>query len=156
MPSASTVFVDTNVLLYAQDSRSPDKQQRASDWLAACWRRSCGRISTQVLNELYVNLRRTAPSLAVDDCRALVRRYRAWNPWTVDETTVDVAWRLQDGALLNYWDALMVAAAQQQGCKLLLTEDLQHDQLIDGVRILNPFVTGPEWLDNPGLAPAAP
>lgn len=147
MPSASIVFVDTNVLLYAQDPRSPDKQQRASGWLAACWRNTCGRISTQVLNELYVNLRRTAPRLAVDECRALVRRYRAWNPWTVDDSTVDIAWRLQDEASLSYWDALMVAAAQQQGCDALLTEDLQHDRQFAGVRILNPFITGPDWLD---------
>jgi len=42
----------------------------------------------------------------------------------------------------------MVAAAQQQGCKWLLTEDLQHDQSIDGVRIVNPFVLGPEILDS--------
>ena len=73
-------FVDTNVLLYAQDPRAPDKQQRASGWLAGCWQRGCGRISTQVLNELYANLRRAAPSLAVADCRALVRRYRAGFP----------------------------------------------------------------------------
>jgi predicted nucleic acid-binding protein len=149
MQSASTVFVDTNVLLYAQDPRSPTKQQLASGWLAGCWHRGCGRISTQVLNELYANLRRAAPSLAVADCRALVRRYRAWNPWTVDDTTVDIAWGLQDRASLSYWDALMVAAAQQQGCAALLTEDLQHDQVIDGVRILNPFLVGPEWLDAP-------
>ena len=156
MPSVSTVFVDTNVLLYAQDPRSPDKQRRASGWLAACWRSTCGRISTQVLAELYVNLRRTAPGLAIEECRRLVRRYRVWNPWTVDDTTVDIAWRLQDNASLNYWDALMVAAAQQQGCAALLTEDLQHDRQFDGVRILNPFITGPEWLDKPGPAPAAP
>lgn len=147
MPSASTVFVDTNVLLYAQDPRSPDKQRQAADWLAACWQRTCGRISTQVMNELYVNLRRTAPSLPVEDCRTLVRHYRAWNPWTVDDATVDIAWRLQDGAALNYWDALMVAAAQQQGCTWLLTEDLQHYQRFDGVRILNPFFVGPDVLD---------
>ena len=50
---------------------------------------------------------------------------------------------------------MMVAAAQQQGCSVLLTEDLQHGQQFDSVRILNPFITGPEWLDNPGTAPAA-
>jgi predicted nucleic acid-binding protein len=43
----------------------------------------------------------------------------------------------------------MVAAAQQQGCTLLLTEDLQHDQRVDGLRIVNPFLVGPERLDAP-------
>lgn len=99
------------------------------------------------MNELYVNLRRTAPGMAVEDCRALVRRYSAWNGWTVDDSTVDIAWRLQDGASIGYGDALMVAAAQQQGCRWLLTEDLKHGQTSDGVHILNPFIAGPEVLD---------
>jgi predicted nucleic acid-binding protein len=147
MPSASTVFVDTNVLVYAQDPRDTDKQKAAAAWLRECWRRSLGRISSQVLHELYVNVRRMAPALDVAVARALVRRYRAWAPWQVDEVTVDQAWQLQDRYALNYWDALMVAAAQQQGCSVLLTEDLQHGQQMDSVYIVNPFLLGPEILD---------
>ncbi len=149
MPSVSTVFVDTNVLLYAQDPRNPAKRDRAEQWLAWCWNGRRALISTQVLNELYANLRRVAPQLPVDAARALVRRYRAWNPWAVDEATVDIAWDLQDEHSLSYWDALMLAAARQQGCRFLLTEDLQHDQTIDGIRILNPFLAGPELIDAP-------
>lgn len=152
MPSDSTVFVDTNVLLYAQDAREPMKRSAAEAWLVACWRRQCGRLSTQVLNELYANLSRTAPALGAEASRKLVRRYRAWRPWVVDDETVDLAWQLQDQAALSYWDALMVAAARQQACRFLLTEDLQHDQSIEGVRIVNPFRVGPELLDEPGTA----
>lgn len=144
MPSASTVFVDTNVLLYAQDPRDPDKRGRAETWLAWCWNFRRAHISTQVLNELYANLRRVAPQLPVEAARSLVRRYRAWNPWTVDDATVDIAWHLQDDHSLSYWDALMLAAARQQGCRFLLTEDLQHDQEIDGIRIIDPFLVGPD------------
>lgn len=147
MPSGSTVFVDTNVLLYAVDPRSADRRERAQAWLRRCWRDDCGRISTQVLHEMFVNLRRVAPSMAADDARRIVREYRAWTPWIVDEETIDLAWELQDRFSFSYWDALMVAAAQQQGCTLLLTEDLQHDQRIDQLRILNPFLVGPEVLD---------
>ena len=85
------VFVDTNVLLYAQDLREPDKSQRAQTWLFWCWSEGCARSSTQVLNELYVNLRRVAPKMSADAARQLVRRYRAWRPWLVDEVTVDLA-----------------------------------------------------------------
>ncbi|HEY9068557.1 MAG TPA: hypothetical protein VIO33_26460, partial [Burkholderiaceae bacterium] len=60
--------------------------------------------------------------------------------------TVETAWAVETRYGLNYWDALMVAAAQQQGCTMLLTEDLQHDQRIDGVRIVDPFRAGPELL----------
>lgn len=147
MPSASTVFVDTNVLLYALDLRTPARQSAAEAWLARCWHEGRGRISTQVLHELYANVRRVAPKVPVDEARDLVRRYRAWSPWMVDHETVDIAWAIQDRASVSYWDALMVAAAQQQGCAILLSEDFQHEQQFDGVRIVNPFLVGPEMLD---------
>ncbi len=139
MPNASTVFVDTNVLLYAQDPRSPEKQRAASRWLQQCWQTDSGRISTQVLHEFYVNLRRLAPKLALREARAMVARYRLWRPLLVDEATVDLAWEIQDQHPLSYWDALMVAAARQQGCAVMLTEDLQHGLQLGGVRIVDPF-----------------
>jgi predicted nucleic acid-binding protein len=147
MPSGSTVFVDTNVLLCALDPRDPVKRSAAGDWIARCWREQRGRISTQVLNELYANLRRVAPSYEREAARELVQRYRAWSPWVVDDSTVDLAWRLEDRVAINYWDALMVAAAQQQACSYLLTEDLQHGRQIDGLRIINPFLCGPDALE---------
>ncbi|MFM2059611.1 MAG: hypothetical protein RLY71_3996, partial [Pseudomonadota bacterium] len=55
MPSASTVFVDTNVLLYADDAADAVKHRRALDWLQALWLSRAGRLSTQVLNEYYFN-----------------------------------------------------------------------------------------------------
>lgn len=147
MQNGSTAFVDTNVLLYAQDPREPVKQARAAEWLAYCWAQHCGRISTQVLNEYYANLRKAAPALTADATRALVRRYRAWQPWVVDDITVDRAWVLQDRFQFNYWDALMVAAAQQLGCATLLTEDLHHGLQVDQLKIINPFYSRPDGLN---------
>lgn len=147
MPNASSVFVDTNVLIYAHDPRKPDKQQAAAAWLTRCWADGGGRISMQVLNELYANIRRVAPNLSVEEARKKTRAYRAWKPWAVDESTVDTAWSLQDRFNLSYWDALIVASAQAQGCTLLLSEDMQHELQIDKLQIINPFKTGPELLD---------
>lgn len=149
MPSALTVFVDTNVLLYALDPRDTLKQSLAGQWLAWCWKAQTGRISTQILNELYANLRRVAPTVSVGEARAIVKRYRRWNPWLVDEVTVDLAWDLQDRFAFSYWDSLLLAAAQQQGCAYLLTEDLQHDQRIDNLQIINPFKSNLEALGIP-------
>jgi predicted nucleic acid-binding protein len=141
------VFLDTNVLLYGVDDRDVGKRDRARAWIAACWERRCGRISTQVLNEYYSNARRKFSSaIAAGDARAEVRRYQHWRPWVIDHPTVETAWAVESRYGLNYWDALMVAAAQQQGCVLLLTEDLQHDQVIDKVRIVNPFIAEPDML----------
>jgi predicted nucleic acid-binding protein len=148
--SSALVFVDTNVLLYAVDDAWPDKQARSRQWLHACWRGRCGRLSTQVLNEFYSNARkRFASAISAGDARAEVRRYQQWQPWQIDQATVETAWAVESRCEINYWDALMVAAAQHQGCTLLLTEDLQHDQRIDKLRIVNPFVLGPELLDAP-------
>ena len=144
----SLVFVDTNVLIYGLDDKELAKRDRARVWLEACWRKQCGRLSTQVLNEFHVNVRRKFHGvLSQEGARAEVRRYQAWRPWTVDQQTVESAWEVESRFGFNYWDALMVAAAQQQGCAIFLSEDLQHDQQLGKVRVLNPFLTGPEVLD---------
>ena len=148
--TAVQVFVDTNVLLYGVDDKDPAKRDLARAWIAACWKRHCGRLSSQVLNEFYWNARRKFSSaLSAGDARAEVRRYQHWKPWLIDHATVESAWAVESRWGLSYWDALMVAAAQQQGCTVLLTEDLQHDRRIDGLRIVNPFILGPEILDTP-------
>ncbi len=144
------VFVDTNVLLYAFDDAYPDKRDRSRAWLAACWSARCGRLSTQVLNEFYANARkRFRDAISAGDARAEVRRFQEWMPWQIDQATIETAWAIESRYAFNYWDSLMVSAAQHMGCTLLLTEDLQHDQRIDGLRIVSPFAVGPEILDAP-------
>jgi predicted nucleic acid-binding protein len=146
---AATVFIDTNVLVYAADDHDLLKRDRARQWLAACWARYCGRLSTQVLNEYYTVIRRKFPTaLAAGDAREQIRRLQAWQPWQVDHQTIESAWAIEARQQLHYWDALMVAAAQHMGCTLLLTEDLQHDQRIDTLRIVNPFLAEPSLLDD--------
>lgn len=150
MPSVSTVFVDTNVLLYSEDAADPAKHRAAREWLRRLWTERCGRLSVQVLNEFYANAtRKLRPPMPAGDARAEVRRYQRWQPWPNDHATIETAWAVESRFQLNFWDALVVAAALQQGCTLLLTEDLQHDLQIDGVRIVNPFLVGPELLDAP-------
>ena len=100
------------------------------------------------MHEFYSNARkRFSSAISAGDARAEVRRYQQWKPWAVDQATVETAWAVETRYQVNYWDALMVAAAQHQGCELLLTEVLQHDQTIDSLRIVNPFLLGPEILD---------
>ncbi|NDY92246.1 PIN domain-containing protein [Ideonella livida] len=148
MPSASNVFVDTPVLLYADDTAFPDKALRAREWLAALWMRRCGRLNTQVLNEYYLNATaRLRPPMKQGDARAEVRRYQHWRPWALDHQTVETAWAMEARFALGWWDALNVASALHQGCRFLLTEDLPHGQQLDSVQIVNPFLCGPSLLD---------
>jgi predicted nucleic acid-binding protein len=143
----TAVFVDTSVLLYSEDGADAGKQTQALAWLRELWLKRCGRLSTQVLSEFYVNAtRKLKPAMPSGDARAEVRRYQRWHPWQIDQATIEAAWAVESRFKLGFWDALIVAAAQQQGCELLLSEDLQHDQRFDAVRVVNPFKLGPEEL----------
>lgn len=146
MPSGPIVFVDTNVLICADDARDAVRRLRAREWLLLLWQQRAGRLSTQVLNEYYVNVTRKL-GLAQGDARAKVRRFQLWQPWQVDHQTVETAWGVEARFGLGYWDALIVAAAAQSGCSHLLSEALQHGQQIDAVTIINPFLVAPGELD---------
>ena len=144
------VFVDTPVLLHSEDGANVVRQQAAVDWLSVLWTRRCGRLSNQVLNDFYDQAtRRLQPPMPAGDARAELRRYQRWQPWLIDHATVETAWAIESRFGLAYADALVVAAAQQQGCEWLLSSDLPHNLPIDGVRILNPFLIGPAVLDEP-------
>lgn len=134
------VFVDTNVFVYARDSRDLAKQARAREWVVALWRDLRGRTSVQVLNEYYALLThrakfRVARETAWDDVRELLE----WKPQEIDAEVLTRAHEIETRFHLNWWDCLIVAAAQAQGCELLLTEDLQDGANYGGVTARNPF-----------------
>lgn len=139
------VFVDTHVLIYAFDEADPSKQQAAGLWRAALWETRRGRTSFQVLEEFYVKVSKKWPA-AREQARAEVRDLLAWRPVRVDAEMMDRAWKIQDRYQLSFWDALIVAAARSASCRYLLTEDLQPDQNLDGVRVINPFFCKPDSL----------
>ena len=137
------VFVDTNVFVYARDTRDLAKRARASEWLEALWRDLRGRTSIQVLNEYYALLTQRARfqvprEVAWDDVRELLE----WNPQELDGEVLTRAHEVEERYRLNWWDCLIVAAAQAQGCALLLTEDLQDGANYGSVVVRNPFKLG--------------
>jgi predicted nucleic acid-binding protein len=145
--TGSLCMVDTNVLVYGDDVSDPVKNSRVAEWLEMLWIQRSGRVSTQVLNEYYVTVtRKLAPGLSQGDARAKVRRYQLWRPWQVDHQTVETAWGIEARFGVHYWDALVVASAQQAGCEYLLTEDLQHAQKLGPVTVINPFSVAPQEL----------
>ena len=81
---SATIFVDTNVLLYARDASEPEKQPRARAWMDALWERRVARLSFQVLDEYYVALtRKLDPGIDRDTAQADVRDLLAWRPVAV-------------------------------------------------------------------------
>jgi predicted nucleic acid-binding protein len=141
----AAVFVDTNVFIYALDRADPKKQQAARDWRAELWKSRRGRISFQVLQEFYAKVTQKWPA-ARDEARAEVRDLLTWRPVPVDVAILERGWKVQDRYQLSYWDALIVAAAKSVSCRYLLTEDLQAGQDVDGVIVVNPFLSNPASL----------
>ncbi len=140
MPSASTVFVDTNILVYSDDRRDLAKRDVARQWLGHLWQQRTGRVSTQVLNEYYaVVTRKLRPAMERGDARAEVRRYQLWNPWAIDQQTVETAWSIEARYGLSWWDTLILASAAHAGCRFVLSEDMQHEMEVDRIRVINPF-----------------
>ena len=134
-------FVDTNVLVYAYDRAAGAKRDLARDLLEALWNEGRGVLSTQVLQEFYVNIRRkTRPPVSQEVARALVADYLVWDPIVNDGATVleavDVGHRYQ----LSLWDALIVVAARKGDASVLYSEDLNHGQTFGSVQVLNPFL----------------
>ena len=138
----ATVFVDTNILLYAFDEADLKKQAAARRWRAALWTSKRGRLSVQVLQEFYANILRKWPA-AQEQAHGEIRNLAAWHPVAMDFEILVRGWRLQDRFQLSFWDSLIVAAAKSSACNFLLTEDLQSGQDLDGVTVLNPFSSDP-------------
>ena len=134
------IFIDTNVLAYAFDASEPDKQETARKRLESEQRRSELVVSTQVLQELYVCLTRGKhPIASADTAERAVSAAAALTVVQVDTALVLEAIAQSRDSKLSLWDALIICAAAAVGCAVLLTEDLNHGQVVDGVRIENPF-----------------
>ena len=137
---SARVFVDTNVLIYAHDVRAGRKQEKAARILGGLWESRTGVLSTQVLQEFYVNVTRKIPSpLNRSTARDIIRQYSVWPVVQPDADMILRASELEERHNLSFWDAMIVAAARKAGAEKILTEDLSHGEIIDGVAIENPF-----------------
>ncbi len=134
------VFVDTNVLVYRHARLGPAKLARADAWYKLLWRLRIGRLRSQVLQETYsVLTTKLQPAISDSEAQAIVRGLTAWKPVSVNSPILERAWLLQQRYSVSRWDALIVAAAQVCRCAILLIEELQHGQVFESVRVVNPF-----------------
>src|ERR1700744_1484727 len=133
------IFVDTNVLIYAHEADAKEKHTVAKQVLSALWADRTGVISTQVLQEFYVNVtRKLSRPLMKKAARAIVDKYALW---CIDTSPTDIsfAFRIEDEARIGFWDALICAAALKAGAEQILSEELNERKKIAGLRIVNPF-----------------
>ena len=133
-------FFDTNVLIYSVDLGETGKQELAADLVEEHLVRANGAISVQVLREFYSASRKIDNPLSEEQAREMVRRFATFRVLPEDAGTVLKAVRRHQEMFLSFWDALIVEAALKSGADRLFTEDLQHGQVIEGMRVENPFL----------------
>lgn len=136
-------FVDTNILLYAYHRDAGNKHEKAKAVLAELWENNNGTISAQVLQEFYVNLtRKVASPLSPKEAMELVAQFLHWEVIPIQGGMVTEAAALGEKYKINFWDAMIVVAAQRTGSKIILSEDLQSGMKFEGVVVQNPFTSG--------------
>ena len=137
------VFVDTSVLIAAENTTAGALHTASLAWLDLLWRTRSGRTSSQALVEFYDQVTRASQPLPLGDARAAIRRYQTWTPWKTDAATLETAWAIEARHQFAFGDCLALACAQHSGCALALSHALPHGAQVGGVQILNPALQAP-------------
>jgi predicted nucleic acid-binding protein len=133
-----SLFVDTNVVVYAFDRADPAKQRIAIEVLEGGERLV---LSTQVLVETWwVLTRRLAEPLEENQATGVIDQLCELPVVSADPQLVTQAIAASRRFKIAIWDALIIEAARTAGCRTILSEDLQTGQDFDGVTVENPFV----------------
>src|SRR5256885_3821080 len=133
-------YVDTNVIVYAMDRTAGDKHARALHVIEELWNSREGVISTQVLQEAIIYLRRrVGHRMSARETREALSGFFEWEVFVNTEETILKALEMEERYQISFWDALILQAAQSAGVAILYTEDLSDGQRYGTVRVVNPF-----------------
>jgi predicted nucleic acid-binding protein len=137
---AHKFFVDTNILVYAYDRRAGARHDRALAVVEQLWVSGEGVVSTQVLQELCVSLRRkVANPASAERIREIVRSYQSWQVVVNTPQSVLRALEIEERYKISFWDALILQAAESADADVVYSEDLAAGQRYGSVRVVNPF-----------------
>lgn len=134
-------FIDTNIFVYCFDPSQPEKQSRAQELVGAALISGEGSISWQVVQEfINVATRKFSQPFTPEDARQYLVQVlhplcRVFPDLEIYQSAVDISARTH----FSFYDALILAGALRAGCEILYTEDLQSGQLIEGIKVKNPF-----------------
>lgn len=137
-PEVPRAFLDTNVLVYADDADAGRKQGKAQALIGSALANGDAVISTQVLAE-YFGVATRKLSVTAEAAQKKVAILAALVAVTIDADHIVESIKLHRLNSVSFWDALIIHAARRAGCDRLLTEDLRAGQRIEGVEIVNPF-----------------
>jgi len=133
--------VDTNILMYAHDRSEGLKHERARQLIEHLWSSGQGVLSTQVLQELCINLRRKiARPLPVEEVRRLLQDYLSWEIVVNTPASIIQALDIEVRYKTSFWDALILHAAESSGAAVLYSEDFAMGQKYGPIEVINPLL----------------
>lgn len=136
------LFFDTNIFIYSRDHRYPHKQSLALELLRDATDAGDGVISYQVIQEFFnFSLQKAPEKMRHEDAVVFLRDvFGLFQTVAQSAALISDAIRVQERFRLSWYDSLIVSAAQQGGCTVLYSEDLQHGQQFGSVTVRNPFL----------------
>jgi predicted nucleic acid-binding protein len=137
---ATRSFIDTNVLVYAEASDEPLKQRVALALLKGLYEQGLGVLSTQVLQE-YCNVALKKLRLPAQYVRSQLDVYEQFEVVQVTPAIIRAGLDLHQTRSVSFFDAIVLASAHASGCNVIWTEDMNVGEVVNGVRISNPFST---------------
>jgi predicted nucleic acid-binding protein len=138
--SGNRQFVDTNILVYAHDVTAGDKHSRARALVEELWGTRQGCLSVQVLQEFFVTTTWKLPRpLEAPAAAQIVDDLAHWHVHSPAVADVRAAIEIHQRTGASFWDAMILRSAQELGCQILYSEDLNAGQGCDSVEVRNPF-----------------
>ena len=133
------IFLDSNILVYFVDEHDSKKQKIAEKLIKNSVEMKTGVLSTQSLQEFYSVVTRKS-LCSKEQAKTIVEKFRNTLPITQISVShilkaIDISIQTQ----FSFWDSLIISAAHSSGCVIVYSEDMSHNQIVNGVKIINPF-----------------
>ena len=132
------IFLDTNILAYIFDFRDYNKQKQAKELFIRLVSENNCHISTQVLQELF-NVMTKKLKYSKEETKTVICDMMNLSVHQLNNNDIKDAMNISLSAQFSIYDSLIIAAAKSEGCSIVYSEDLNDGQIVDGVKIVNPF-----------------
>jgi predicted nucleic acid-binding protein len=136
-------FADTSLLVYTVDPQQPEKRQHAKDFLNRIIDRHTLVVGPQSLNECYRVLTEKRGLMPRSEAQLFVWALARFCTAPYDFAVTQQAWRIQSAHRYGWWDCMLLGSATLAGCDLFLSEDMEHERTVEGLKIVNPFKLDP-------------
>jgi len=135
------VFFDTNIFIYAVDDTVEDKMMKSRSLLLKFSPKNQSIISFQVIQEFINTCLKKKFLITETEKFNFFIENELKSRWVINPTMEFYfqAINIKNQYKYSFYDSLIIAAALKAKCKILYSEDMQHNQKIDNLQILNPF-----------------